>query len=169
MTSTFLSHHCAAQVQFHLTVAAQGSFLTLPFRQTKHVSDPPAEWRHKDTVGSCSPEWRSSHASSNFLKYQPFQKSWQSVLACFSNPAYRLVAVGLIVEHGRSLGSVAPGLHGPQPHLVLWETLQRISGWGFYSTSTWLAREPALNGDKQGGRAGGESHHGLGQVLDKLL
>lgn len=39
---------------------------------------------------------------------------------------YRLVAVSLIVEHGRSLGSIAPGLHGPQPHLVLWETLQHI-------------------------------------------
>lgn len=40
---------------------------------------------------------------------------------------YRLVAVGLVVEHGGSLGSIAPGLHGPQPHLVLWETLQQIN------------------------------------------
>lgn len=42
---------------------------------------------------------------------------------------YRLVAVSLIVEHGGSLGSIAPGLHGPQPHLVLWKTLQQISRW----------------------------------------
>lgn len=42
---------------------------------------------------------------------------------------YRLVAVSLIVEHSGSLGSIAPGLHGPQPHLVLWETLQQMNRW----------------------------------------
>lgn len=40
---------------------------------------------------------------------------------------YRLVAVCLVVQHGRPLGAVAPGLHGPQPHLVLWETLHTIN------------------------------------------
>lgn len=40
---------------------------------------------------------------------------------------YRLVVVCLVVQHGRPLGAVAPGLHGPQPHLVLWETLQTIN------------------------------------------
>lgn len=40
---------------------------------------------------------------------------------------HRLVAVGLVVEHGGPLGAVAPGLHGPQPHLVLWEALQQIN------------------------------------------
>lgn len=40
---------------------------------------------------------------------------------------YRLVAIGLVVKHGRSLGSVATGLHGPEPHLVLWKTLRHIN------------------------------------------
>ena len=40
---------------------------------------------------------------------------------------YRLVAISLIVEHGGPLGSIATGLHGPQPHLVLWETLQQMN------------------------------------------
>lgn len=36
---------------------------------------------------------------------------------------YGLVAVSFIIEHGGSFGSIAAGLHGPQPHLVLWKTL----------------------------------------------
>lgn len=99
----------------------------------------------------------------------------------FLNAAYRLVAVGLVVEHGRSLGSVAPGLHGPKPHLVLWETLQRISGWILFNEHlTGMTKKKTLERKdfqrrravclrKKGGRVEDESHHGLGQVLDKLL
>lgn len=39
-------------------------------------------------------------------------------------PTHRLVAICLVVQHSGPLGTVAAGLHGPQPHLVLWEPLQ---------------------------------------------
>lgn len=38
--------------------------------------------------------------------------------------AHRLAAVGLVVQHGRPLGAVAPRLHGPQPNLILREALE---------------------------------------------
>lgn len=38
--------------------------------------------------------------------------------------AHRLAAVGLVVQHGWPLGAVAPRLHGPQPNLILRESLE---------------------------------------------
>lgn len=43
-----------------------------------------------------------------------------------SAQTYRLVAICFIIQHGRPFSAVASGLHWPQSHLVLRETLEEL-------------------------------------------
>lgn len=106
-------------------------FKSSKWQQVKQLMKIP---KHPGTSATCTGCTRSGHKDTN---------------------THRLVAVSLVVEHGGSLGSVAPGLHGPQPHLVLWETLQHINKVGlldFALLKSWtdrLQRWKTFTGQKE--------------------